>query len=175
MPINADFRDILEIFSYLNDPSLPDFIRWEIALALFYTQPIPQQHRQQAAQALADFISYGTDQTAAPGPKLLDWQQDAPLILGDVNRVAGQEIRQLPFVHWWTFLSWFHAVGEGQLSTVVAIRDKLARGKKLESWEQSFYRENRQKVDLKKHYTPQELLQRKQLQQMLEQSEVKHK
>ena len=26
--IHADFRDILEIFSYLEDPSLPEMIRW---------------------------------------------------------------------------------------------------------------------------------------------------
>ena len=85
-----------------------------------------------------------------------------------MNKAAGQEIRALPFLHWWTFLSWFHAIGQGQLSTVVSIRDKLAHGKKLEDWEKTFYRENKGKVELKKRYSQQELQTRQQLELLLE-------
>ena len=28
--LNADFRDVLEIMEYLQDPALPEFIRWHI-------------------------------------------------------------------------------------------------------------------------------------------------
>ena len=42
--IHADYRDILEIFTYLQDPDLPESFRWSIALALFYEQPIPEQY-----------------------------------------------------------------------------------------------------------------------------------
>lgn len=164
-PIHADFRDILEIFSYLQDPAMPEFLRWEVALRLFYEGQIPSRHRGEAMQVLCRFLTCNQEET--PGKRLLDWDQDAPLIIADVNRVAGQEIRQLPFVHWWTFLSWFHAIGQGQLSTVVSIRDKLLRGKKLESWEQDFYRENRDRVDLKKRYSPQELGEQDRLKRLL--------
>lgn len=167
--IHTDFRDILEIFSYLSDPELPEFIRWQIALALFYEQPVPQKDQQQAMEYLTWFINGGTQLPDKPGPKLLDWQQDAAIIVADVNKVAGQEIRALPFVHWWTFLSWFHAVGEGQLSTVVAIRDKLARGKKLEDWEKEYYREHKQRVDIQRRQSKQELLEKQHLQQLLNQ------
>ena len=34
-PIHADYRDVLQIFSCLDDPELPEFLRWHIALALF--------------------------------------------------------------------------------------------------------------------------------------------
>lgn len=165
--LNTDYRDILEIFSYLNDPELPEYMRWRIALALFYDTPIPREHQQQAVEYLADFICGGDQGQTVPGPKLLDWEQDAAMIVADVNRVAGQEIRALPQLHWWTFLSWFHAIGQGQLSTVVAIRDKLSRGKKLEDWEKTFYRENKHRVDLKKRYSRQELQQRQQLETLL--------
>ena len=70
------------------------------------------------------------------------------MIVADVNKVACQEIRQLPFVHWWTFLAWFHGIGEGQLSTVVALRQKRLEGKPLTEWEQDFYRRNKDVVDL---------------------------
>lgn len=165
--LHCDYRDILEIFSYLSDPDLPDYLRWQIALALFYEEQIPQEHTEEAINYLAAFISGGRIEEGPAGPRLLDWQQDAELIVADINKAAGQEIRVLPFLHWWTFLSWFHAIGEGQLSTVVSIRSKLARGKKLEGWEKEFYRDNRQRVELKPRYCRQELQQRQQLEQLL--------
>ena len=36
--IHGDFRDILEIFGYLNDPDLPEMFRWRVALALIYRE-----------------------------------------------------------------------------------------------------------------------------------------
>lgn len=166
--INGDFRDILEIFSYFSDPDFPEYVMWEIALALFYDCQIPDEHRQQAMEYLSWFLAGGKQENDHPGPKLIDWRQDAQLIAADINKAAGQEIRAMPFLHWWTFLSWFHAIGQGQLSTVVAIRSKIARGKKLEAWEQEFYRENRSLVDFQKRYSQQELEERRQLEKMLQ-------
>lgn len=168
-PIHADYRDILEVFSYLEDPELPEHLRWQIALALFYEGEIPGEHLQQAADFLATFIAGGeSPRQEKKTVKLFDWQQDAPAIIADVNRVAGQEIRGQKFIHWWTFLSWFHAIGEGQLSALVSIRDKLARGKKLEDWEKDFYRQNKTRVDLKKQYSKEELAEQEQLNALLD-------
>lgn len=165
-PINADFRDILEIFRYLDDPDRPEYVRWRIVLALFYEGEIPDEHRQEAMEYLAQFISCG-EQDGKPTPKLLDWEQDAQIIVADVNKVAGTEIRALPFLHWWTFMAYFNAIGEGQLSTMVSLRDKLSRGKKLEKWEQEFYRKNKDKVDLKKRYSAEELAEQERLKKIL--------
>lgn len=163
--IHADFRDILEIFSYFNDPDLTEYLKWRVALALFYEGEIPEQHRQQAAAFLAEFLCGGKKDE--PGARLLDWEHDAPLIVADVNQVAGQEIRSLPFLHWWSFLSFFHAIGQGQLSAVVAIRDKLRRGKPLEKWEKDFYREHKSQVDLPKQYSARERQEQQRLLQLL--------
>lgn len=165
--LHGDFRDILEIFSYLNDESLPEPFRWQIALGLFYEQPIEWLHQQEAMEYLCGFIAGGNEQQGKTGPKLIDWQLDGELIVADVNKAAGQEIRLLPFVHWWTFLSWFHAIGEGQLSTVVSIRDKLRRGKKLEKWEKDFYRENKSRVDMKRPLSQQEQQEKQKLEELL--------
>lgn len=151
-PINADFRDILDIFRYLNDLDRPEYIRWRIAVALFYEGDIPREHQQEAMEYLAQFITCG-EQDNKPAPKLIDWEQDAQIIVADINKVAGQEIRSLPFLHWWTFVAYFNAVGEGQLSTLVSLRDKLRRGKKLEKWEKEYCRKNEEKVSLKKRET----------------------
>lgn len=165
--IHADYRDILDIFSWFSDPDLPEYLRWRIALALFYEEEIPTEQTQAAMEFLTQFLRCGDPEEPKPGPKLLDWEQDAPVIIAEVNKVAGQEIRALPFVHWWTFMAWFHAIGEGQLSTLVSIRDKLSRGKKLEKWEEEFYRQNKSRVTLRKRYTAEELAQQARLKQLL--------
>ena len=164
---HGDFRDILEIFSYLEDPDLPEYLKWRIAVALFYEAKIPDAHFGEAMEYLADFLCGGNRQEEKAAPKLLDWEQDAPVIIAEVNKVAGQEIRAIPFVHWWTFLSWFHGIGEGQLSTLVGIREKLRKGKRLEDWEKEFYRAHKEKVDLKVRYSHQELAERQKLKQLL--------
>ena len=165
--LNADFRDVLEILQYLQDPSLPEFIRWQVALGLFYRQEVDPRHSRQAMEYLAWFLTGGCQEENRPGPKLLDWQQDAGAIISDINRISGQEIRALPFLHWWTFLSWFHGIGEGQVSALVSIRDKLRRGKKLEGWEKEFYSANRDRIRLRPAYTPQQLQEKQELEKLL--------
>lgn len=163
--IHTDFREILEIFGYLNDAELPALFRWRVALALFFEGELPPEHRAEAMEYLCQFLRCG--QPDVPGPKLLDWEQDAGAIISGVNGVAGREVRDLPYVHWWTFLSWFSAIGQGELATVICIRSKLARGQKLEAWEQDFYRQNRRRVDLQPHYTPAEQAERERLNELL--------
>lgn len=163
--LNTDYRDILEIFTYLENPDLPEAVRWRIALRLFYEQPVPQEAWQAAMDYFCTFVTCGRNDP--PGPRLFCWQRDAQAIISGVNRVAGQELRALPYVHWWTFLSWFHAIGEGAFSTLVSIRDKLYKGKPLAQWEQDFYRENRHRVDLPQPYSRRELARRQALQQLL--------
>lgn len=165
-PINADFRRALEIIRVLEDPEWPEFFRWQVALALFCDEEIPDGYLVAAMEFLADFLRCGAPDT--PGPKLLDWQQDAQAILADVNRVAGREVREAEFIHWWTFLGWFHAIGQGQLATLVSIRDKLRRGQKLEGWEQEYYRLNKGAVDLTPRRTVAEQAEIDQLQRLLD-------
>ena len=171
--LHTDFRDILEVFAYLEDPDLPLSVRWRIALALFYEQPVLPEDRQQAMTYFCSFVTCGRQDP--PGPRLFCCQQDAQEILSGVNRVAGQEVRNLPYVHWWTFLGWFHAIEEGAFSTLVGIRSKLAKGLALDPWETVFYRENRHRVNLKSRYSRRELEQQQALQQLLERPERKEK
>jgi hypothetical protein len=159
--LHTDFRDILEIFAYLQNPDLPEPVRWRIALGLFYEQPVMPEHRQEALAYLSEFLRCGAPNT--PGPRLLDWQHDAGAIIAGVNKAAGQELRSLPFVHWWSFLGWFHAMEPGQLSALVSIRDRLRRGKPLEDWQKEFYAENKAAVDLPVRYTAAEQQHRQQL------------
>lgn len=151
-PFDGDFRNILKILQVLDDPVYPEFLRWQIAVRLFYTGALPPD--REAMEYLSFFLRCGEED--APGPRLLDWEQDAAVIIGEVNRAAGCELRSRRFVHWWTFLSWFHAIGDGQLAALVSLRDKLRRGQPLEGWEKDFYRRNKSRVDLRKRHTAEE-------------------
>ena len=165
--LRTDYRVILRIFSWLQDEAYPAFLRWRIALALFYDGDIPDADMQEAAAYFQWFVRCGQKEEDTPGPKLLDWEQDAQVIVADVNAVAGQEIRELPYLHWWTFLGWFHSIGEGNLATLVSIREKLRRGKKLEAYEQDYYRRNKNQVTMRKKYSASELAEQERLKKLL--------
>ena len=145
--IRWDYRAALEVMALLNEASLPLHTRWFRALKVFYLRPVPDRLCAQAMAAMADFLSQGRE--AAPGPALFDWQQDAPEIISDINRVAGFEVRNED-VHWWTFLAWFRAIGEGQLSFLVGLREKLLRGKPLTEAEREFCRRHPDKARLRR-------------------------
>lgn len=143
--IRWDWRTAMRILALLGDGSRPEWARWYGAVALFYEEPVPDELLGEAAAFLTEFLQAG--ETASPGLRLFDWQADATEIIADINRVAGLEVRNTD-VHWWTFLAWFHAIGEGRLSMLVGLRSKLARGEKLTAAEQEFYRRNRDRVRL---------------------------
>lgn len=151
-PIRSDFRIALLIFQAYGDANLSDYEKAMICVrCLFKTVP---EDIGAALKEATRFLDGGTMFQAKPKSiKLLDWEQDECLIFSAINRVAGAEIRLQKYVHWWTFLGFFSEIGEGPLSTVVSIRSKKSKGKKLEKWEREFYLEHRDMIDLKVKYS----------------------
>ena len=156
--LNTDYRDVLEIIGYLQEEKSPQ-AAVHIALALFYEEydDLPPRHWREALDYLTSFLACFEQDDGKPHPKLIDWEQDYTVIVADINKVAGTEVRALEYMHWFTFIAFFNSIGEGQLSTLVSIRQKVQKRKKLEKWEQEFYRQNRHKVDFRTKYTPEEL------------------
>lgn len=156
--IRSDYRAVLDIISVMNDPDLDDQERALICLCIFYPDfdEMPQTDYQDAVNYMYWFIGGGEDQTNEKRPKLLDWDQDFPLIVGPVNRVMGKEIRDLEYLHWWSFLSAYYEIGECLFSQVVSIRAKKAKHKPLDKQDQEFYRRNKKLVDLNCHETEEE-------------------
>ena len=157
-PINADYRDILNIITKLSDENVDGQIRVYVSLALFYKNffEIDESSYREAVEKMVDFISCGEKRDGRKQPKQIDWEQDYSMIVSGINKVAGYDIREEKFLHWWSFISMFSEIGEGPLLTVVSIREKLRKGKKLEKWEKEFYHKNRDKVDFKTHYSQKE-------------------
>lgn len=140
----GDYRVILDVIAALNDDELEEDERMEAALIIFLdcdieTLPNPLE----AAEAMMEFLRCGyADAEHKNERKLMDWQDDAPMIISGVNRVLGREVRAVPYMHWWTFFAAYMEIGESTLATVISIRDKLARGRKLEKYEERFWLEH---------------------------------
>lgn len=159
-PICSDYRVILGICEALNDPELNDTDKVCVALSLFYedVKAIPPEHYNEALRQCFWFIDCGEDdagQTPAQ-PKLMDWAQDFRYIVAPVNRVMGQEVRALDYLHWWTFISAYYEIGDCFFAQCVRIRDMQAHGKQLDKIDREFYRKNRKIIDIKTTYTERE-------------------
>lgn len=59
-----------------------------------------------------------------------------------------EDVRELPYLHWWTFLGYFAERGQCQISYIIEIRDKIARGKPLDAADKEFYKANKTDIDL---------------------------
>ena len=139
--INADYRDILDIITRLNNQEESEQTRLYVALALFYEDftDMPRKDYQEAANWMMRFISCGEEETDAhPRPKLLDWEQDRNMIVADINKVAGCEVRALPFCHWWTFIAWFNAMGKGSFPRWFPSATSFAGGRNSKNGSKNF-------------------------------------
>lgn len=150
---NGDYRMVLDCFSVLNDVTLSKIERIVTFLLIFYEDFSTVERilalDEETMQALIDnaFLFFNCGQTHAAAEmnyKTIDWEDDAQLISSAINKVAGREIRAENYIHWWTFMGYFNAIGDGALATVVGIRSKIARGKPLEKYEKEFRRDNPQ-------------------------------
>ena len=154
--IRSDYRAVLDICAALSDPELDMRDKAAVALVIFYPDfdTMPPEHYEEALKQCFWFINGGSDETEKKAPKLVDWEQDFQYIIAPVNRVLGQEIRAIEYLHWWSFLSAYYEIGGNCVfAQIVQIRDKLARGKTLDKAEREWYRHNRNLVDFKQTYT----------------------
>ena len=157
--IRTDFRDIIRILLAFADKDLEPREKAYVLMAQVYPglASIPKEDYEEAyMQALAFVSCESAEQLKRDKkkhPQVIDWEKDEMLLFPAVNHIAGFEVRSVEYLHWWTFLAAYMEVGDCLFAQVVSIRNKKARGKKLEKYEQQFYREHRAMVDLKPKVT----------------------
>lgn len=150
--IRSDYRAILDIFEALSDPELSNPEKAEVMLGIFYPEisDMPLDDWQEAVKRCMWFINCGEDERPQrPAPKLMDWGQDFRYIAAPINRVLGKEIREMKYLHWWTFISAYYEIGDCLFAQIVRIRKQKAKGKPLDKADQEWYREHRELVDIK--------------------------
>lgn len=147
--IRTDFRAILDILKYFADPEYED-VQWDICLDILYEDfaDMPYSLHNEAAEKAVEFIDMGIKDDGKQKVQLMDWEKDAPILATPISKNIGHDIRLPEPVHWWTFLGAYMEIGESLFSQIINIRIKIASHKKLEKWEQKFYRDNKNLIDL---------------------------
>lgn len=153
--VETDFRAILDIFSILLDKDLNAEEKSVGMLGIFYYDfaKMPAEHMTEGMNRCLWFINCGREEENKKTPKLMDWEQDFHYLIAPINRIAGQEVRSLPYLHWWTFLSYYGEIGDCYFAQIVRIRDLKARGKLTDKTDREFYRRNRDAIDIKRRYS----------------------
>ena len=156
--IRTDYRAVLDLLTALADPELTDadeqmtaYMQSRVILEIMFPDcdNIPAENIQEALEKVSEFIDMGISDDRKK-PKTMDWEQDAPILIPAINKVLNCEIRAQEYIHWWTFLGAYMEIGESLFSNVIHIRQKKAKGKKLEKLELDFYNENKSLIDFKK-------------------------
>lgn len=160
--IRSDFRIALLIFQGLSDPNLKDYSKRYLILDALYEdyESMPKELHAEALERASAFLDGGENSPSNGAKenkvKLMDWEQDEQLIFSAINKVAGLETRAAKYMHWWTFLGHFQAIDECLLTSVINIRSKKAKGKKLDKGEQQYYKENKHMIELNKRLSDEE-------------------
>lgn len=172
--IRSDFRTALLIFQAYNDVELSDYEKNQIMLECLYEdfESIPGEDYQEASEKAVFFLDGGNsadeNSNHQQAKKVMDWEQDERIIFSAINKVAGYEVREKEYLHWWTFLGFFNEIGEGLFSTIINIRTKLNKRKQLDKGEREFYGENKKLIDIKVRYTADEQAEIDRLKKLLE-------
>lgn len=148
----GDFRMVLSCFNIISNVEYSMQDRILACLRVFYEDfddfdtLMSCKCLNELTEKMMWFLNCGQEDldTSKQSPKLVDWDKDANLICSAINNVAGKEIRAESYLHWWTFIGYYMAIGECALSQIVAIRYKLFKGEKLEKHEKKFMNENPQ-------------------------------
>lgn len=143
--IRSDYRDILQIIAAFGDKELSDEEKAYVCLKRLFIamESIPKSDYQDAYEAAVTFIECHISDRK-PSPKVVNWEKDEPLIFPAINKVAGMEVRAVPYMHWWTFLGYFQSIDREDIwGFILTIRQKRAKGKKLEKYEKDFLNANR--------------------------------
>lgn len=146
----GDYRMVLDLFNCMNDSELSAQERTYACLIIFYEdfndledfRGVDSELLNRLIGEMNDFCECGETPMRKMNYKTFDWKQDSQMICSAINKVAHTEIRAVEYCHWWTFVGYFSEVGESVFSTVVGIRNKIKKGKKLEKYEQEFRRNN---------------------------------
>lgn len=148
---DCDYRVVLDTISALTDESLIEADKLECALYIFYDNIDKIEDIQTAVTEMIKIINLGKEiKTNEPiQPKIMDWGHDFDNIAPPVSRVLGYSVRDSKnYTHWYDFIGAYMEIGDCYFAQIISLRNKRKKGKKLEDYEISFYREHKKDIDL---------------------------
>lgn len=155
----CDYRVVLDVICALNDSELTEEEKVKCALFIFYEDISAIDDFDTAIKEMFRIINGDEEeeQNSDNKQKLMDWEHDFQQIAPPISRVLGYDVRTPDkYTHWYSFLGGYMEIGECTFSTIVSIRSKRAKGKKLDRWEEEYIREHRKTVELPRRLTAEE-------------------
>lgn len=166
--IRTDFRDILKILVAFDDPELKPEEKEYVCLFILFVdyENLLKEDYMAAYKAAISFIDNGIEGDGN-SIRTMSWEQDAKILFPAVNRVAGYEVRSVEYLHWWTFTGFFMEIKDSVYANILSLRQKKAKGKKLEKWEREFWNTNKKICVLESKLTEEEQTEKDQLKAIL--------
>ena len=167
--IRTDYRDVLNVLIAFEDPDLKPFEKQYVCLVALYEDfdSMDKEDYAAAYEAAIGFIDGCMGSKTKSHAKTMDWEQDANLIFPAVNKVAGTEVRAIPYLHWWTFTGYFMEIHDSVFASVLSVRQKKAKGKKLEKNEEEFWKSNQAICVLKPKLSKEEEAEKERLRKLV--------
>ena len=111
--IRSDYRAALDVLAVFAAADLTNELKVLAALDIFYPDffKMPDEHIPAAVKHMTWVLDCGDEGDNRKRPKVMDWEQDFQYIVAPINRVVGQEVRAMPYFHWWSFVSAYSAPG----------------------------------------------------------------
>lgn len=107
VPIRSGYRTGIQV-SRLAETGVPGAVAAAAILRLYFETP-PADGRAALAAALRFHrLGADADETPSRGPRLLDWDHDAGMILADFRREYAIDLADAATrMHWWVFMAYF--------------------------------------------------------------------
>lgn len=155
---NCDYRIVLRCLKALSDLELTDKQKVQCCTIIFYEDYDQIPDLQKAVDEMFRIIGYGEpEDNGTQKPQLMDWEKDFQQIAPPISRIVGYDVRTPgKYTHWWTFLGGYMEIGDCTFATIVSIRAKKQKGKKLEKWEEEFYLDHADQINLPTKFTKEE-------------------
>ena len=150
----CDYRVILDVISALNDDELSQEESLQCALFIFYEDLAGCEDYQKAVTEMMRIINLGVEvgnkeEETSNKPPIMDWKHDFNQIIPPINRVLGYSVRDSSkYTHWFDFVGAYQEIGDCSFATIISIRKKREKGKKLDDEEKKIYQEHKKLIDL---------------------------
>ena len=171
--IRTHFQDILKIIVAFNDPNVDNAEKIFICLRILFISfdEMPESDYEQAFRAALHFIDCEMPESKkkSNNARTMDWEHDESILFPAINKIAGCEVRSLPYLHWWTFMGYFMEIStDGVFGNVLRLRQKK-RNKKtpLDKAEKDFWAANRELCEIKPKLSDDDRAAKERLKQLL--------
>ena len=128
--IDSNFRTCLLIIRAFEDNLITWIEKQAILLSNLYITAPKQEHVEQAILKGTKFLDKSIGSTSVSGSsdsaKYYSFTKDADLILAAFQQTHGLDLQNIPYLHWWHFLSLFLDLGsETMFCNLISLRKRL--------------------------------------------------